>query len=150
MAAAVIRLSQACVQVSDLWFTFRTKMFESFPDEVEDLLSSQGSLDYQRGETIQGTSGKSWRVDFHTCSPKAESFVFTLSTGARGATRRIVEHVAVACLDLKADRLRKITLFDDTVDVWSPEDFKLVESVSNVQRWSKPDEFVEALDREVA
>ena len=38
--------------------------------------------------------------------------------------------------------LRFISLFDDTADVWSEEDFKLVESISDIGRWSRPDEFV--------
>jgi hypothetical protein len=39
-----------------------------------------------------------------------------------------------------------VSLVDDTADVWSSEDLKLVESLSEVARWSRPDEF-EALLR---
>ena len=38
-----------------------------------------------------------------------------------------------------------LSLFDDTVNVWGEEDFRLVESVSDICRWSRPDEFEEAL-----
>jgi hypothetical protein len=137
-----MRLSQACVRIADLWFTFRPRMFESFPDEVEEFLSLQPSLKFVRGDTVVADSGKTWKVDFHALSP-TESFVFTLSTGTRGATRRIAEHVVAACVDLPKGK--KISLFDDTVDLWSADDFKLVEKVSDVQRWSRQDEFLEAL-----
>jgi hypothetical protein len=31
------------------------------------------------------------------------------------------------------------------MDVWSAEDFKLVEDLSAITRWSRPDEFAELL-----
>ncbi|MEI7749169.1 MAG: hypothetical protein WCI81_08845 [Chlorobiaceae bacterium] len=37
------------------------------------------------------------------------------------------------------------SLFDDTSDVWTDEDFKLVEPLSTISRWSRPDEFVNIL-----
>jgi hypothetical protein len=39
------------------------------------------------------------------------------------------------------EALRFISLFDDTSDVWTEEDFRLVEDLSTVTRWSRPDEF---------
>jgi hypothetical protein len=44
-----------------------------------------------------------------------------------------------------ATPIRFLSLFDDTSDVWGEEDFRLVESVSDVCRWSQPDELVQAL-----
>ncbi|MHB8565397.1 MAG: hypothetical protein ACYDDA_16030, partial [Acidiferrobacteraceae bacterium] len=41
--------------------------------------------------------------------------------------------------------LRFISLFDDITDVWSDEDFLLVESISNIGRWSRLDEFLQML-----
>jgi len=38
-----------------------------------------------------------------------------------------------------------VSLFDDTVDVWAGEDFRLVEGLSTVTRWSRPDEFASVL-----
>lgn len=34
-----------------------------------------------------------------------------------------------------------VSLFDDTGDVWSDEDFRLVEPLSMVARWSSPEDF---------
>lgn len=71
--------------------------------------------------------------------------VFLLSTGARAAARRVSEHVVAGCHDLNHLRLSEphlffISLFDDTQDVWSEEDFRLVEQLSEVARWSRTDE----------
>jgi hypothetical protein len=35
------------------------------------------------------------------------------------------------------------SLFDDTVDIWNQEDIQLVESLSHIAYWSRPDEFLE-------
>ena len=72
--------------------------------------------------------------------------MFVLSTGSRGAVRRLAEHALAGCVDLshlKASQhgLIFVSLFDDTEDVWRPEDFSLVEEHSEIARWSRPDEF---------
>jgi hypothetical protein len=36
--------------------------------------------------------------------------------------------------------LQFISLFDDTLDVLAPEDFRLVAELSEIVRWSNPDE----------
>ena len=43
------------------------------------------------------------------------------------------------------EALAFVSLFDDTVDVWADEDLRLVESLSTVSRWSRPDEFAAVL-----
>jgi hypothetical protein len=41
VADAVMRLAQATIRISDLSFTFRTRLFESFIDEVADFLEEK-------------------------------------------------------------------------------------------------------------
>ena len=89
---------------------------------------------------------RSWNVDFETYTDNRTSLVFLLSTGSRGAVHRLTEHVFAGCGDLnhlKIDQpsLTFISLFDDTEDVWRPEDFSLVEVNSEIALWSRPDEF---------
>ena len=76
--------------------------------------------------------------------------VFLLSTGSRGQTRRIAEHVIAGCVDLshlKSNQpsLAFVSLFDDTLDVWREEDFRLVEAQSQVALWTRPDQFEDIL-----
>ena len=83
---------------------------------------------------------------FETHTDDRTSFVFLLSTGTRGAVRRLAEHVLAGCVDLahlKANQpgLVFVSLFDDTEDVWRAEDFNLVNEYSEIARWSRPDEF---------
>jgi hypothetical protein len=144
-AAGVTRLAQAALRVADLWFTFRARAFESISDEVSEfLLESQ--VPFDRGEWLLGRSGRNYTVDFHVRTPKRSSLVTVLSTGSHSATRRIVEHVVATWFDLShlkvgPEALQFVSLFDDTLDVWDPEDFKLVEEVATVARWSAPEEF---------
>ncbi|MGH7271285.1 MAG: DUF1828 domain-containing protein [Polyangiaceae bacterium] len=151
LADAVLRLGQACLRVADIWFTLRTRAVESATDEVADYLSER-NIPFDRAEKLVGRSGREWNLDFHARTPEASSLVCMLSTGSRAAGRKIAEHVLATWYDLNAlavgaQPLRFVSLFDDTMDVWQPEDFSLVDSVSEVARWSRPDEFEELLHK---
>ncbi|NCC51117.1 MAG: DUF1828 domain-containing protein [Spartobacteria bacterium] len=152
-AHSVIKLGQAAVRVSDLWFTTRTRSVESVTDEVADYLQEQ-SIAADRAVKVPGRSGRSWSVDFQTHTPEQSAFVFVLTTGSRAGARRVTEHVVAGWHDLvplrtSAQRTRFVSLFDDTQDVWAEDDFKLAESLSDIARWSRPDEF-SAMLREAA
>jgi hypothetical protein len=149
LSEAVTRLSQAALRVSDLWFTFRSRTAASINEEVEEFLTGR-EIGFDRGERFVGRSGRTWRVDFHTRTLERSALVNVLSTGSRQAARRIAEHTVATWHDLSNYRLgreqvRFISLFDDDLDVWTPEDFILVEDLSDVAFWSRKDEFAELL-----
>ena len=148
-SAVVTRVAQAAMRVSDLWFTFRTRSVESATDEVADFLTER-ELPFERGERLAGRSGRPYTVDFHVRAPARSSLLYVLSTGSRSAARPIVNQVVTAWYDLNhlaagPEALQFVSLFDDTADVWSEEDFRLVEDLSTVERLSEPDRLVEAL-----
>jgi hypothetical protein len=149
MSEAISRLSQTALRVSDLWFTFRNQAAASINDEVEEFLAAQ-EIQFERGERLVGRSGRTWRVDFHTRTSEKSALVNVLSTGSRPSARRMAEHTLATWHDLSnlqigPESLRFISLFDDELDVWAPEDFGLVEDVSEVAYWSHKDEFAELL-----
>lgn len=149
LSGVVLRVAQASLRVSDLWFTFRTRSVESVTDEVADFLTER-DFRFDRGKKLQGRSGKVWTPDFHVHTVRYASLVYILSTGSRSATRTVVNMVHTAWFDLNhlgvgPDALRFISLFDDTIDVWSEEDFRLTEQLSTIARWSQPDSFAEIL-----
>jgi hypothetical protein len=148
-ALTVARLSQAALRTADLWFTFRSRVLESVTDEVADYLGEM-HLPHEKNVTLPGRSGKTWSVSFHIRSPERSSLVHVLSTGSRGATRRITDHVVAAWHDLSQlkvgpEPVQFVSLFDDTSDVWSDEDFRQVEELSEIARWSEPDRFARIL-----
>ena len=82
--------------------------------------------------------------------PNRSSLVYVLSTGSRAAARGVVEHVVTSWYDLNnlrvgPESLQFISLFDDTMDVWSTEDFNLLQDLSAVAQWSQPDAFLQTL-----
>ena len=149
LAQVVTRVGQAALRVSDLWFTFRTQAVESITDEVADFLTEQ-EFGFERAQKRTGRSGRGWTVDFHVRTEWRSSLVQVLSTGNRAAAHRVSEHVLAAWHDLihlagGREALTFVSLFDDTADIWTDEDFRLVESLSTVSRWSRPDEFAAVL-----
>ena len=145
LAESILRVAQAAVRVSDVWFTLRSQALQTTAEEVVEWLSER-QIHYERGSGRQGRSMRYWTVDFEIWSETRTSLVFLLNTGSRGAARRITEHVLAGCVDLSHLKVSEpsltfVSLFDDTQDVWGPEDFGLLEEHSLVARWSRPDEF---------
>ncbi len=151
LAGITTRVAQACLRVSDLWFTFRNRAVESVTDELADFLTER-NFNLESGTRLAGRSGRGWRVDFHVRTPVQSSLVYVLSTGSRSAAPSVAEHVLAAWYDLNhltagPEALRFVSLFDYTADVWSPEDPGLVESLSTVSRWSEREKFAGMLAR---
>ena len=145
LGEAVLRVAQAAVRVSDIWFTLRSKSIQTIADEVDEWLRER-TIDFERKVSKPGRSTQNWLIDFETFTDSRSCFVFLLATGTRGAVRRMTEHVVAGCVDLNHYKetqptLAFVTLFDDTEDVWQPRDFTFVEEVSEVARWSNRDEF---------
>jgi len=148
LASVVMRVSQGALRVADIWFTMRTRSFESVTEEVE-LCLVEKQISFERGPFV-GRSGRTWRPDFHTRLPDKSSLVYVLSTGSRGAARGVAEHVLAGWYDLTSlhvgpEALQFVSLFDDTMDVWSAEDFNLLSDLSTITRWSQPEQFLQAL-----
>ena len=70
--------------------------------------------------------------------------VYVLSTGSRSAARSFCAH-DLNQLVAGPEALRFVSLFDDSIDVWNDEDLRLAGQLSEVARWSQPDEFAEIL-----
>ena len=145
LAEVVTRVAQAALRVSDLWFTFRTRTVQRVTDDVASFLIER-EFGFDRDEKLAGRSGRDWTIDFLVRTKQRSSLVQILSTGNRASARRFCEHVLAGWYDLNhfregANALRFVSLFDDSADVWRDEDFKLVESISTVSHWSRPDQF---------
>jgi hypothetical protein len=143
LADAVTRVSQAALRISDLIFTSRLRSVESVTDEVADFLQ-EIHLPFERNKKLIGRSGKSWKIDFQVSTPQKSSLISVLSSGSRSAAQQITKSVVATWYDLSQYRaspepLAFISLVDDSADVWSEEDFNLVESISDVARWSVPE-----------
>lgn len=148
VAECVTKVAQAAIRVSDLWFTLRTRSVQSITDEVADFLD-ECSIPHDRFVKLPGRSGRTWNVDFQTRTDQRSCLVNVLSTGSRSAARGVAEHVVAGWYDLShmhsQQSIQFVSLVDDTADVWSEEDLKLVQSLSELARWSRPDELEQFL-----
>jgi len=145
LSNVVTRVAQAALRMSDLWFLLRTQAVESVADEVAEFLIEQ-EFRFDRYVPHTGRSGRIWKVDFHVRAEKRSSLVYVLSTGSRSAASRVVNTVHTAFYDLLylsagPEAFQFISLFDDRIDVWNGQDFRLAEQVSILARWSQPEEF---------
>jgi uncharacterized protein DUF1828 len=149
MAQAVTALSQAVLRVADIWFTFRARTAEAMVDDVAEFLAEE-KISYEQNRRYIGRSGKAWKIDFYTRSRDRSALVKVLSTGSRAAAKQVVDTTVAGWYDLShlstdPEGLRFVSLLDDTTDVWSGEDIRRVEDISEIAFWSRPDQFVEKL-----
>lgn len=148
LAEKVTQLAQAAIRVSDIYITFRTSTTQSFADEVAEFLDEH-EIEYVRNEHLIGRSGRSYKVDFHTFMPRRTAYMDVLSTGSRQFAKISAEHTYTTWSDLinikTESAIRFVTLFDDAFDVWAPEDYTLLSSISDVSTWSQPEELIQLL-----
>ncbi len=145
LGESVIRVAQAAVRVSDLWFTFRSQSHQTTAEEVDEWLREK-EIHFERQVVRQGRSTQNWTIDFEIRINNRTSLTFLLSTGSRGAANRIMEHVLAGCVDLSHLKERQpglefVSLFYDLSDVWQEQNFNLVSQHSEIARWSDPDQF---------
>ena len=149
LGALVTRVAQAALRISDLSFTFRNRTAgESVADRVADQLAEH-RLRFERRERFKGRSGHNWTVHF-CVRARRRSLVYVLSTANAAMTRRETDHVLAAWSDLRdlaeePKAWKFVSLFDDTVDVWTQEDFRMLGELSTVCRWARPEEFMAVL-----
>ena len=156
LASVFTRVAQAALRVSDLWFAFRTfdtKSKESVADEVAECLEIW-QLEYKREIRLSGKSERAWTIDFEVKTCNANNLVLILSSPSRSGKSRVTEHVAAAWFDLnnceslnnRHNKFRLISLFHDENNDWKDHDYKLLESLSSISKWSEREIFRTTLD----
>jgi hypothetical protein len=149
LSEAITRLAQGAIAVSNLWFLSRTRLSGSLNDEIAELLDEY-QIPYERDIKLVGRSARSWRLDFHTRHPRRSALIEVLSTGNRSAANTKVNNAVAAWVDLNllqlnTEPLRFISLFDDSLDVWSNSHISQLAEFSQICYASKPEELIEQL-----
>lgn len=130
---AVIRLGQACVRVADLSFTRRSSLQVSATDEVEELIAD-AELDYQANASLQGRHGNIVVVDFLVEGRRRKSAVLTLAAQSTTTAHTLANEVFRKHYDLDTPQRgeQRVTIFDDRIDVYRPEDLDRLRDVCEV------------------
>ncbi len=144
LASQVICLSQALVRISDLWFTFRTRAYESIVEEVSEFLSEM-KIPFSQNVKYKGRSGRTRYIDFQTRHPLRTTFMEVLSSGSKAAANSKVDSIVATWHDLNHVRIGQrdiefISLFDDTLDIWSSHNIEQLTDLSEVAYWSRPED----------
>jgi hypothetical protein len=149
LGAAITRLVQAALGTTDLWFLSRSHLTSSITDDIADFLTDK-NIRFTQNEKIIGRFGRPRRVDFQTFHPRRTSFIEVLSTGNKSAANQRVDTVFATWSEFshfkvgqQPTRFRFISLFDDTLNVWTEDNIIQLQDVSDVVYWSRPDELLE-------
>jgi hypothetical protein len=146
-ASSLSRVIQTSLRASDLWLTFRTRLPNNSTDDIAELLDAR-HVPFVRDKKLTGRSGRTWNLDFQTSMERHDSLIHVLSTGSRATAHSYAEHVFASFYDLSqltmSSRPTKfVSVFDDTIDVWQPEDLRLVAEISDIAFFSKPEALYE-------
>lgn len=149
LATAVTRIAQAALATADLWFLSRSRLTGSITDDVADLLT-ENQIRFIQNEKLIGRWNRARQIDFHTFHPSKTSFIKVLSTGSKSAANRQADNAYVTWSELSHYKVgqqptRFISLFDDSLNVWSEDNFRQLQDVSDIAYWSRSDEFIELL-----
>jgi hypothetical protein len=132
LAPFILKLSQACIRVSDLSFSARLWSAGSFRDEFEEFLVDT-ELEFQPDVKEPGKSGDDVKVDFRVIGETKTSLVLTLGAASTVSAHGAANEVLARWFDLKARRDSQfVTVVDETHDVFKISDLNRVGRLSQV------------------
>lgn len=136
LPSAIIRLGQACLRASDLVFTRRASLQSTFIEQFEEILSDV-ALFYEPAVDLP-TRFRNVRVDFLVHGSHSKSAVLTLASATSSAAHGAANEVFARFYDLKIDERpeQRVTVFDDSVDVYRDADLERLRTVSDVLPFS--------------
>jgi hypothetical protein len=143
---ALIRLCQACLRVSDLLFTRRTALQTLFSEEVEELFVD-AELPYDSNIERVGRYGKVIRIDYLVKGRRSESAVLTLSSAQTSQAHVTAVEIFRKWHDFAVpeNREQRVTIFDDRVNVYRPDDLERLREYSTVFGLSEREGVIELL-----
>lgn len=147
VSESILRLAQACLRASDLLLTRRAALQAAFPEQVEEVISDS-DLTYEANVELIGRSGRPVKVDFLVRGARTRSAVLTLASGNSSQAHVAANEVFSRWYDLQgaeeqADQ--RVTLFDDSRDVYRDNDLRRLQEMSVVLGVSDPQAVREVL-----
>lgn len=131
LTESIIRLGQACLRLSDLYYTARYASYGRFKEELEEMLTDL-ELEYTADEAIAGRFGNIVRVDFRVHAKRAESAVLTLPADNKypSQARQRAEHVYAIFSDLVDWPGQRVAALDDRSKAYSEADLERIKTVA--------------------
>jgi len=142
----VVRLSQACIRVSDLVFTQRLTSSGTFQDEIEEFLAVS-NLKYEPEVILKGKYNEV-KIDFKVQGKNVISLVQTLSAGTN--SHIVSNEIFRKWHDIKSYKKnnRFLTVYDQSYNTYREDDLKRLSELSVVLGFPKEQEqILECLDK---
>ena len=132
LPSAIIRLGQACLRASDLVFTRRASLQSTFFEQFEEVLEDS-ELSYESSVEIE-TKLRKVKVDFLVQGRHTRSAVLTLASGNNSQAHTAANEVFTKFYDLQQDERpeQRVTVFDDSVEVFREADLERLKNLSDV------------------
>jgi hypothetical protein len=133
LSDGILRLTQACIRVSDLMFTQRLAAPVAFRDDVEEFLATS-DFNYEPSVEILGPYGKPVSVDFSVDGPQTNSLILTIGTANAATAHPVANEVFRRWHDLAkvAKNSQFISLFDSRNNAVRDDDVARLGDVSTV------------------
>lgn len=133
ISEGIVRLGQACLRVADLTFTRRSSLQPVFTEEVEEVLVDSEVI-YEPNAELTGRYGKAIRVDFLATGRRAQSAILGLSSGSASQAHTLANEIFRRWYDLSIPERdeQRLTIFNDTADVYRDDDLRRLEELSTV------------------
>jgi len=129
----VVRLGQACIRVADLVYTRRSALQSAVTEEVEEVLADF-EMDYDVNPELRGRYGVPVRVDFLVRGTKGRSALLTLSSPNTSQAHVQANEIFRRWydLDVPARTEQRVTIFNDSYDVYRDDDFRRLSDMSEL------------------
>ena len=151
LASSILKMGQALVRLSDLWILQTGRKTKNVLDSVEDFIK-RIEISYEREQPYTGGTDRNWRPHFYTTVRGNNVLTHVLSTDKKSSAKPILCMVNTQWQDLERykteSNYRFISLIVDTDEgakVWTEGDKKLLSERSEVQKWSKKNDFKKSL-----
>ena len=143
---AIIRLAQACSRVSDLIFTRRVSLLSPFEDQLEEFLGD-AELVYEPRVQLLLPENRAVEIDFLVHGRRTNSAVLTLAATTPSSAHAAANEVFTKWYDIAAAGRpeNRVTIFDDSQDVYRAADFERIAKFSGVVPFSERRQVVEFL-----
>ena len=129
----VVRLGHACIRMADLHYTRRSSLSVPLGETLEDLFND-AECTYDSDVEFPGRQGKPVKVDYQVFGVRKTSLVMTMGTGNSSVAHSRANEIFRSWydLDLPERTESKITVFDDSLDVYREEDLTRIKDFSDL------------------
>jgi hypothetical protein len=144
---SIVRLSQACIRISDMAMSQRYRTIGQFKEDLEEVIASS-DLEYESNISVEGRFGKPIEIDFKVQGSKVITLVQTLSTANTAASHNLSNEVFRRWYDLENLRpqYQFLTIYDSNNDVFRADDLARIEGVSSTFGFpAQPEQIIASL-----